>query len=306
MKKQVVMAMLSLSAFMIGCGNTQAADESHLVENIEVVTEIEMEVETIESVEEENTVSTEAEIKEDMDDVTEEVAETTEKHSVTELSATKYAKSEVNVRSGASSEYDRIGSLKTNQQVSVTGQADTGWYRIDYNGQEGYVSNNYLVDEKVVVNTAPVNNNGNTASSSGSNAATNSGNGNANAGTGNNVASNPNTDANSGAVATPSPSPDAGSGTVVNPTPTPTPVPSPSPEQAPVPETPQYPAYPGGLNIAPGTYIDENGVIITVLPSETFDSDATGGGTYTDSNGKQWVQNMEDLEYYDENGNKLE
>lgn len=74
---------------------------------------------------------------------------------VTDMSATKYAKSSVNVRSGPSSEYERVGGLSTNQQVTVTGQADTGWYRIEFNGEEAFVSDSYLVDEKVVVSVAP-------------------------------------------------------------------------------------------------------------------------------------------------------
>ena len=68
---------------------------------------------------------------------------------VTEVTATKYATQSVNVRSGPSTDYDKIGGLTTNQEVQVTGQASTGWYRIEYNGGEAYVSDKYLADEKV-------------------------------------------------------------------------------------------------------------------------------------------------------------
>ena len=64
-----------------------------------------------------------------------------------------YASNSVNVRSGPSTDYDRIGHLDTNDEVTVTGIASTGWYRIDYKGTVGYVSNNYLSDEKVAVTT---------------------------------------------------------------------------------------------------------------------------------------------------------
>ena len=68
---------------------------------------------------------------------------------VTEVTATKYATQSVNVRSGPSTDYDKIGGLTTNQEVQVTGQASTGWWRIQYNGSEAYVSDKYLSDEKV-------------------------------------------------------------------------------------------------------------------------------------------------------------
>ena len=70
-------------------------------------------------------------------------------YTVKDMSATKYAKQSVNVRKGPGTSYGKVGSLSTNQKVTVTGQADNGWYRIDYNGTEAFVSNNYLVDKKV-------------------------------------------------------------------------------------------------------------------------------------------------------------
>lgn len=69
---------------------------------------------------------------------------------VTELNATKYATQSVNVRSGPSTDYDKIGGLTTNQEVQVTGQASTGWYRFTWtDGREAYVSDRYVSDEKV-------------------------------------------------------------------------------------------------------------------------------------------------------------
>ena len=78
---------------------------------------------------------------------------------VTELNATKYATQSVNVRSGPSTDFDKIGGLTTNQEVQVTGQASTGWYRFTWtDGREAYVSDKYLSDEKVEV-APPANNN---------------------------------------------------------------------------------------------------------------------------------------------------
>lgn len=101
-------------------------------------------------------------------DVTEETESETEESEtgeivVTDMSATKYAKSNVNVRKGPGTEYDKVGYLTTNQQVAVTGQADTGWFRIEMNGEVAYVSNKFLSDEKVTVNKAKNNTSAGTA-----------------------------------------------------------------------------------------------------------------------------------------------
>lgn len=67
-----------------------------------------------------------------------------------DLSKTMYAKSTVNVRSLPSTSGSKLGSLSKNQEVAVTGQCnETGWYRINYNNGEGFVSNKYLADEPV-------------------------------------------------------------------------------------------------------------------------------------------------------------
>ena len=44
-----------------------------------------------------------------------------------------------------------MNSLNTNDEVTVTGQADTGWYRINYNGGVAFVSNNYLSNTKIEI-----------------------------------------------------------------------------------------------------------------------------------------------------------
>jgi len=65
----------------------------------------------------------------------------------------KYAKSNVNVRSGPGTSHKKIGSLKAGQKVTRIGVADNGWGVIDFSGKEGYVSGNYLVDTKPAVVT---------------------------------------------------------------------------------------------------------------------------------------------------------
>ena len=88
-------------------------------------------------------------VNNEVENTTPKVEEPT--YTVREMDKTMYAKQSVNLRSGPSTDYEKIGSLTTNQEVTVTGQANNGWYRIDYNGGVAFVSNNYLSDTKVEV-----------------------------------------------------------------------------------------------------------------------------------------------------------
>lgn len=125
---------------------TQEAESVDVLE--ETVTEEESEVE--EEVTPESTEEPEA---------TTEPTETVEpepQYTYTDLNQTMYAKQSVNVRSLPSTDGEKLGGLSTAQEVTVTGQCnETSWYRIDYNGSVGYVSNNYLVNEKPVVEEKP-------------------------------------------------------------------------------------------------------------------------------------------------------
>ena len=69
---------------------------------------------------------------------------------ITSLNTPMYSTGDVNVRKGPSTDYEKIGALALNQEVKVTGQSkSTGWYRIEFNGGDGYVSNSLLANEKV-------------------------------------------------------------------------------------------------------------------------------------------------------------
>lgn len=105
---------------------------------------------------------------------------------------TMYAKQSVNVRSGPSSDYEKVGSLSWAEEVAVTGVADTGWYQIGYDGGIAYVSNNYLVEtkpEKQVVTSNSTNNN-TSSNSTGATDTTGNTNSTNNAGTGSGNTSN--------------------------------------------------------------------------------------------------------------------
>ena len=73
-------------------------------------------------------------------------------YSFEEMDVTKFAKSTVNVRSLPISDGEKLGDLSMNDEVKVTGKCnETGWYRIEYSNGIAYVSDEYLVDEKVEV-----------------------------------------------------------------------------------------------------------------------------------------------------------
>ena len=146
MKKRLVAAMFAVMMIsLVGCGK---ASEPMPIEATEVVGESETVDEVTETVEEITEVSEVAEAPAE-ESAAEEPASP---YSYTELSQTMYAQSTVNVRSLPEQSGEKVGSLSTNQEVTVLGQCnETGWYKISYNGGEAYVSDSYLGTEKVAV-----------------------------------------------------------------------------------------------------------------------------------------------------------
>lgn len=75
-------------------------------------------------------------------------------YTYSDMNVTMYATQTVNIRNLPSTDGEKVGSLSTNQEVTVTGQCnENGWYRFDYNGQIAFVSNKYLNNEMVEVAT---------------------------------------------------------------------------------------------------------------------------------------------------------
>ncbi len=58
--------------------------------------------------------------------------------------ATPNATSSVNVRSGPGTDYSRIGSAYPQSEYEVVEILDNGWTHILYEGEEGYISSNYV------------------------------------------------------------------------------------------------------------------------------------------------------------------
>lgn len=150
MKKKLVAVMLGImmSFALVGCGDKTT--ESAVATETEMVTEAVTE-ESTEVIEEVTETEEPTEVVEEVTEVPEptEVAEVSP-YTYTDLSQTLYAQSTVNVRDLPEQTGAKVGSLTTNQEVTVTGQCnETGWYRISYNGGEGFVSNSYLGSAKV-------------------------------------------------------------------------------------------------------------------------------------------------------------
>lgn len=175
-KVLVLMAVITaMTVSVCGCGKKDAAQEigTELAAAEDTEQPAEADPKETEETEDTEELQIEAAVKE-----TEEVATSQPEDSVKEMSATKYAKSTVNVRKGPSADTEKLGGLSTNQKVTVTGQADNGWYRIDFNGQSGFVSDQYLSDEKVTAasgNSKDKTNNTGAAGNTGSEAQGNAG-----------------------------------------------------------------------------------------------------------------------------------
>ena len=92
------------------------------------------------------------------------------------MSATMYAQQTVNVRDLPDTSGNKVGSLSTNDEITISGQCnETSWYRFEYNGNVAYVSNKYVGENKVEVQQQATANNGSEQAQAPSTPASNSG-----------------------------------------------------------------------------------------------------------------------------------
>ena len=176
MKKLVGKVLIGLLCIgmLASCGSDEEATEviEEAVTRMEVSEEQEEPEENVielpiieseeESVEEaELPIIEESVVVENDEEPVEEVAETPvveeipvvkePEYSYSDMNQTMYASQSVNVRNLPSTDGDKVGGLSAAQAVAVTGKCnETGWYRIEYNGGEAFVSDSYLVNEKPV------------------------------------------------------------------------------------------------------------------------------------------------------------
>ena len=179
----VLMASISLTA----CGNKAVkADNMEVMENIEETTSIEEassieETSTIEeatTIEEETTSIEEASSIEEtstieeattIEEETTSIEETTtieeetsnipaeSTYTISESEMTMYTVKGCNIRQGASTEYDVIGTLSKGEAVKITGKVnEVNWYEISLSeDKKGYVSGSLLVSEKPAEEQVP-------------------------------------------------------------------------------------------------------------------------------------------------------
>lgn len=70
-----------------------------------------------------------------------------------------YVRSDVNVRKGPSTDYDLVGHLSFGTLVKVVGQyGEKGWYYVEYDQQNAFVSNKFLQADKPAEEPAPAQN----------------------------------------------------------------------------------------------------------------------------------------------------
>lgn len=87
------------------------------------------------------------------------ISQPTATYSYDSMDRTMYATISLSVRSHPEKSGSRIGTLSNGASVHVTGRCQqTGWYRIDYNGRTGYVSDRYISDNKPQPQSSPVSN----------------------------------------------------------------------------------------------------------------------------------------------------
>ena len=105
---------------------------------------------------EEETTEPETEATKADEQLQSEAGQTTSEESnytVTPMTATMYAQQAVNLRQGPGTNYDKTGSLSTNQSVEVTGYTDVAsgkWYQLS---SGSFVSSKYLKDTQVSTST---------------------------------------------------------------------------------------------------------------------------------------------------------
>lgn len=72
--------------------------------------------------------------------------------------------SKLNVRKGPSTEYSKIGSLYKNKSITILEESN-GWYKINLNGKDGWVSKRYIKISEESNNNSSENNNQNSTQS---------------------------------------------------------------------------------------------------------------------------------------------
>lgn len=173
----MIISLLSLTACSNQATTSEPESQTETISTEAETEQISTEPETETTSLEEETTETETEATKADEQLQSEAGQTTSEESnytVTPMTATLYAQQAVNLRQGPGTNYDKTGSLSTNQSVEVTGYTDVAsgkWYQLS-NGS--FVSSKYLSTDKVAVQ-APTTNTNNKSSNSSTNNSSNSG-----------------------------------------------------------------------------------------------------------------------------------
>lgn len=173
----MIISLLSLTACSNQATTSEPEPQTEQISTEADTEQISTESETETTSLEEETTETETESKAD-EQLQSEAGQTTSEESnytVTPMTATLYAQQAVNLRQGPGTNYDKTGSLSTNQSVEVTGYTDVAsgkWYQLS-NGS--FVSSKYLSTDKVAVQAPTTNTNNNSSNNSTNNSSNSSG-----------------------------------------------------------------------------------------------------------------------------------
>ena len=166
MKKLAVMVLMA-SISLTACGNKAVkADSMEVMKNIEETTSIEeaSSIEEATTIEETSTIeeTTSMEETSTIEEETSSIEETSNiptegTYTISESDMTMYTVKGCNIRQGASTEYDVIGTLSKGEAVKITGKVnEVNWYEISLSeDKKGYVSGSLLVSEKPAEEQAP-------------------------------------------------------------------------------------------------------------------------------------------------------
>ena len=168
----ILLTALLTTSLLIGCGaesttnQTETATATTTEESTTEQTEeptatpeetVEPTPEATEEPSEETTVETKPETTETAEP--EPTEEPEPEYTYTDMSATMCAQQTVNVRDLPDTNGNKVGSLSTNDEITISGQCnETGWYMFEYNDSVAFVSNKYIGENKVEVQQAPADN----------------------------------------------------------------------------------------------------------------------------------------------------
>ena len=166
----IIVAIILVVAIVLGvvfAGNGKDTKENHGPKT-ETITDAETDKDINNNIDNETKEENKTDTTEEdtQSDATDDTQGSKEEPVVTKT--TMYAKSNVNVRSGAGTSNSQIGSLTKGQEVTKVGE-ENGWSKIEFNGGIGYVKSEYLSAEKVAVNNTTSNNTSNNNNQTGNN-----------------------------------------------------------------------------------------------------------------------------------------